>query len=163
MNRESLEEIAFQRTTLDADVIESLSYEQLRELLHMRPTDPIDPAKPRKQRPIKPRAVAIKLDRVDFVESRSGKLVRRETYTDGSIVYVRCGERVQFEGRTVSASIVLHWVRTGERVTRAPRAVKPFRAVVREGDKVKHLGRFATREERDAAVIMYRLGKSPSN
>lgn len=160
MNRESLEELAFERTTLEADVIYALSYEQLRELLNMPPAKPVDA--PRKQRAIKPKIMALKVDRVDFVESKSGRLVRKETFTDGSIGYVRCGERVQWEGRTVSASIVLHWLRTGERVRRVPRTVKPFRAVVREGDKVKHLGRFATREERDAAVLSYRLGFAPS-
>jgi len=162
MNREALEELAFKRTRIDADTIYALSYDQLRELLKLPPKDLNAPPKPRKPRELKPRVIAPKLARVDYVESKSNQLVRKETFTDESIAYVRCGERVQWEGRTVSASIVLHWLRTGERVTRVPRTVKAFRAVVCEGDKVKHLGRFATREERDAAVLSYRLGFVPS-
>lgn len=162
MNRDAMLELAYQRTQLDADMLDSLTHEQLRDLLHIPSDEPIEAPKPKKQRPKTIRSFRPKVERVDFVESNSGKLMRRETYTNGSIAFIRCGERIQFEGHTVSASIVLHWVRTGERVTRAPRAVKSFRAVVREGAKVKHLGRFATREERDAAVLMYRLGKTPS-
>lgn len=158
MSREALIELAYKRTTLDGDVIDSLTDDQLRTLCGLR-TAAEAAAKPRKQRAKMIRLPRPKVERVDYVESRSGNLVRREKYSDQSVAYVRCGERVQFEGRTVSASIVLHWVRTGERVTRAPRAVKSFRAVVREGAKVKHLGRFATREERDAALLAYRLGK----
>jgi len=74
------------------------------------------------------------------------------------VVRVHCGERVQWRGRTVSASIVLHWLRSGEIVARVPREAKPFRAVVRVGGKVKHLGRFATEAERDTAVFSFRLG-----
>lgn len=159
MNHEDMLELAYQRTELDADVLDALTYDQLRELLRMPPKDLNAPPKPRKPRIIKPRVIAPRLESFDYVESKSGNLVRRETYSDQSVVYVRCGERVQFEGKTVSASIVLHWLRTGERVTRVPRPVKPYRAVVREGIRIVHLGRFATREERDAAVLMHRLGK----
>lgn len=164
MNREALLELAYQRTELDGDVLDLLTDDQLGELLGSnsnKPEESVDLVKPLDQTP-KPKLQTLNRISFEYVESKSGKLVRRENYSNGSVVYVRCGERVQFNGRTVSASIVLHWVRTGELVARAPRPVKAFRAVVREGAKVKHLGRFATREERDAAVFAFRLGFVPS-
>jgi hypothetical protein len=41
------------------------------------------------------------------------------------------------------------------------RRAKRYRARVRESDRLVHLGYFATREERDAAVFAYRLGITP--
>ena len=163
MNREALLELAFERSTLDADVIDSLTDDQLRELCGFRDREDESPDVPkkRKRRPIKPRAIVPKIEDMDYIE-RDGTLFKRLEYSNGQVMHVKCGNRVQFDKQTVSASIVLHWLRTGERVARVPVEVKVYRAVVREGNKVKHLGRFATREERDAVIVNYRLGFAPS-
>jgi hypothetical protein len=157
MNRESLIELVYQRTDLDADVIERLTNNELREVLRMPPIDYDAPPPERKRRAIRPRAVPPKLVSFEFIDG-DGVLLRRENFNNDTVANVKCGKRVQFEGRTVSASIVLHYLRTGERVARVPREVKLFRAVVRVGGKVKHLGRFATEAERDTAVFSFRLG-----
>jgi hypothetical protein len=169
MNREALIELAFQQTTLDGDVIDGLTDTQLLELLGLQPVepvapvDPIKPAKPRKRRARKQYVKAPKIERVDFVIGKDGSLVRKMTLSDESITYVRCGERVTYEGKQVSASIVLHWLKTGEWVDRAPKIAKPFRAVIREGRTVKHIGRYATEEERNSALVNYHLGFVPNN
>lgn len=152
MNRESLIERAYAKTDLDFNQLESLTDSQLRELLDLSKPDDA-PVKP------KPRAIRAELIGFEFVE-HEGALFRLETWCTGSIeqrVRVRCGATVRFQDKTVSSSIVLHWLKTGELVKRVPRARKQFQAAVRVGDKVKHLGRFATREERDAAILTYRL------
>ena len=165
MNREALIELAFQQTELDGDVIDGLSDSQLLELLGLQPVAPVEPskpAKPRKLRVRKPYVVAPKIERVEFVIGKGGALVRKMTLSDESITYVRCGERVTYEGKQVSTSKVLHWLKTGEWVDRAPKVAKPFRAVVREGRTVKHIGRYATEEERNSALVNYHLGFTPN-
>jgi len=92
----------------------------------------------------------------------------RHFASDGSVtsrdIFVPVGSRLMWRGRVVSASIVLHWLRTGEVVARVPRAdKKPFRAIVRDGAKTKHIGYFATEGERDAAILNYRLNKTIAN
>jgi hypothetical protein len=157
MNRESLVELVYERTELDANVIDDLTENQMRDILGLNNPEPDAPPRERKRRPIHARAVVPKLLSFEFAEYR-GALVRMETFNNGDVVRVHCGDRVQWRGRTVSAGIVLHWLRTGETVARVPRKPKPFRAVVRVGGKVKHLGRFATEAERDAARFAFRLG-----
>ena len=138
---------------VDFDAINSLSSTVLRSLMK--------PAKIEQTRP--------ELINSSFVEI-DGKLKRRDLW----IMYksnnepfeferfIPCANQVKWNGRIVSASIVLHWVRTGELVKRAPRAnPKPFRAVVRVGATVKHLGYFATEAERDGAMFMHKLQNSP--
>lgn len=162
MNREALIELAFQQTELDGDVIDGLTDTQLLELLGLQPVEPSKPAKPRKRRARKQYVAAPKIERVEFVIGKGGALVRKMTLSDESITYVRCGERVTFQGKQVSASIMLHWLKTGDWVDRAPRTAKPFRAVVREGRTVKHIGRYATEEERNSALVNYHLGFVPN-
>ncbi len=162
MDRAQLIDLAFDNTTLDGDVIDGLTDDQLRELLNLQDINPARPDKPRKQRTRKPLVIHPTIERVDYVIGKGDTLVRKFTFTDESITYVRCGERVTFEGKQVSASIVLHWLKTGEWVTRTPRVAKPYRAVIREGRTVKHLGRFATKEERDAAIVNHKLGFVPT-
>ena len=171
MNREALIELAFQQTELDGDVIDGLTDTQLLELLGLQPAEPVapvapvepsKPAKPRKRRARKQYVKAPKIERADFVIGKGETLVRKMTLSDESITYVRCGERVTFQGKQVSASIMLHWLKTGDWVDRAPRTAKPFRAVVREGRTVKHIGRYATEEERNSALVNYHLGFVPN-
>ena len=159
MNRETMLEQAYAKTTLDFDQLELLTNSQLRELLGLD-NEPAKPEKPKQQinfaKSSKPKPLMIGYE---FTE-HDGALYRIETWQNGTIeqrVCVKCPQTVKFNGRSVSASIVLHWLRTGEIVKRVPRARKTWQAAVREGAKIIHLGRFATREERDAAVLTYRL------
>jgi hypothetical protein len=71
-----------------------------------------------------------------------------------------CGDRVRFDGRTYRAAIVAHYLKTGELVNRAPRAAKAprYKAQLRVGARVLHIGYFATAAERDAAVFAHRIG-----
>jgi hypothetical protein len=108
----------------------------------------------------------------DNLEVREDKLVRVERWNvpvpnetlTGEVLALReyvkpCGARVMWEGRLISASILRHFIETGEWVTRAPKGErKPFRAQVRQGEKLVHLGYFATREERDATIFAFKLG-----
>jgi hypothetical protein len=160
MQRDDMIERLYAKTDLDFDQIESLTDAQMREMLGLT-VEPVKPEKP--VRDVREVALVVKpvMTGFEFVE-HEGALHRVETWMQGSIeqrVRVRCGATVRFQDRTVSASIVLHWLRTGELVKRVPRERKAWQAAIREGAKVKHLGRFATREERDAAVLMYRLSK----
>lgn len=75
-----------------------------------------------------------------------------------------CGDRVRFGPKTYRAAVVAHYLKTGEMVNRAPRA-KPaprYKAQVRDGRRVVHLGYFATAEEREAAIFAYKLGIYPN-
>jgi hypothetical protein len=94
------------------------------------------------------------------------EVVRKDNtrYTRESEHLVPCGGRVRFNGRVYSAAVVSHYLRTGELVDRVPRA-KPaprFKAQIRVGRRVVHIGYFDTQEERDAAVFAYRLGIVPT-
>lgn len=165
MNREQMEDAIYAKTKLDMDMIESLTDSQLREMLGLN--DSVETVEPKptikRGRPLRKRSIAVERSGFEYVE-HEGKLHRLEHFTFGSSVRVACGDRVQFEGRTVSASIVLHWLRTGEIVKRVPR-VRKIKAAIRFGDRVIHLGRFVTVEDAEAAKIAAKfrisLGLSP--
>jgi hypothetical protein len=163
MQREDMIERLYSKTNLDFDMIEGFTDAQLREMLGLN-AESVKPAKPaRNVREVEPIVKPV-MTGFEFVE-HDGALYRVETWQHGSIeqrVRLRCGTTVRFQDRAVSASIVLHWLRTGDLVKRVPRERKTWQAAIRVDGKVKHLGRFATREERDAAVLMYRLGFTPS-
>ena len=59
-----------------------------------------------------------------------------------------------------AASILRHFLTTGEWVKRVPAPVR-YRARVRTPEGLMHLGYFATQEERNAAIFAYRLGIFP--
>lgn len=155
----------------DLEVIDAMPDSKLREILGIpEPAPIVEPLerKPRQKNPRirKPERVAVEL------VARDGCLMRRESWrtfaADGSATirdeFIPCGARVVWRGRVVSSSIVLHYLQTGQIVSRVARAEKkPYRAVVRDGSRVRHLGYFATAEERDAAVLMYRLNQTISN
>ncbi len=158
MNREELEDAVYEMTGQDMDLIESLTDAELREIL--RPRESV------KQKPRVKKAAIVKpveTCSIEYVE-HEGALHKIERYTFRPSVRVACGDRVQFEGRTVSASIVLHWLRTGEIVKRVPR-VRKIKAAIRHNGRVIHLGRFETREAvqaaKDAAKFRLSLGLSP--
>jgi hypothetical protein len=171
MTRQQLEDLVYAETGADFDLIENMTDAQLRDILEPSTTaTPATPApvaaKPSttatpatKAKPAPP----VLLD-AELIE-HNGHLCRRLTYSHGPACIVRTGERVQFEGRTVSAALVLHYLRTGERVARLPRAIKAHRAVIRHNGRVVHLGRFATEAEavaaRDAARLRVSLGLNP--
>jgi len=163
MQRDNMIERLYAKTDLDFDQIERLTDAQLREMLGLT-IESVKPEQPAKLARVVAPVLKPVMTGFEFVE-HEGALHRIETWTHGLIeqrVRVRCGATVRFEGRAVSASIVLHWLRTGDLVKRVPRERKTWQAAIRVDGKVKHLGRFATREERDAAVLMYRLGFVPS-
>ena len=163
MNREQLEDAVYAKyDKLDMSDIESLTDNQLHEMLgHTKRAEPEDPVK--KGRSVKIHKAAIEKLGFDYVE-HLGRLHRVEHFSAGASVRVLCGKRVQFEGRMVAASIVLHWLRTGELVKRVPRVPK-IKAAIRVGKRVFHLGRFETREElqaaKDAAKFRILMGLPP--
>jgi hypothetical protein len=171
LNREQLEDLAYEKTGADFDLIENMTDAQLRDILEPSTTaTPATPA-PVAAKPsttatpaTKPKPAPPVLLDAELIE-HNGHLCRRLTYSHGPACIVRTGERVQFEGRTVSAALVLHYLRTGERVARLPRAIKAHRAVIRHNGRVIHLGRFATEAEavaaRDAARLRVSLGLNP--
>jgi hypothetical protein len=155
MTRQQLEDLVYAETGADFDLIENMTDAQLRDILEPSTTaTPATKAKP---------APPVLLD-AELIE-HNGHLCRRLTYSHGPACIVRTGERVQFEGRTVSAALVLHYLRTGERVARLPRVVKRHQAAIRHNGRVIHLGRFATEAEavaaRDAARLRVSLGLNP--
>lgn len=158
MNREEMEDAVYEMTGQDMDLIESLTDAELLEILR--------PREAAKQKPqVKNVAIVkpVETCSTEYVE-HEGALHKIERYTFRPSIRVACGDRVQFEGRTVSASIVLHWLRTGEMVKRVPR-VKKIKAAIRVGGRVVHLGRFDSREAveaaKDAAKFRISLGLSP--
>lgn len=134
---------------------------------------PVEQVKPKPEPVERSRERAPRVKRVESVKlaesfvEKNGKLYRREVWTSFDMLGneaertldIPCGQRVRWEGRLVSASIVLHWLRTGDVVKRLPRDdAKPYRARIRSGGRLVHLGYFATAEERDAAIFSFKLG-----
>ena len=170
LNRQALEDAVYAAfPDLGMDDIEQMETDKLEWLLELkqqrrtipRPKD-APPEKPRK----KPATLWEKTGAA--YEVRDGALVHVETWRvtneAGETVreYVQqCGERVWYEGRMVAASILRHFLTTGEWVKRVPKPHR-IRAVVRDGARVVHLGYFATQEERNAAIFAYRLGIFPN-
>lgn len=112
-----------------------------------------------------PRVYKYRLIHSDYIE-RQGKLMRVEHWSNGSRTEAReveCASRVRWRGRVVSASIVLHHLRTGELVDRVPKptGLKPYRAVVRVGERTQHLGYYASQSERDQAVADFKKNLYP--
>jgi hypothetical protein len=167
MTLDQLQEAVYNLTGADFDLIECMTEAQLRDMLEpSTPSTTATPAprppKPSAQRVAKP-APPVLLD--SELIDHNGHLCRRLTYSHGPACIVRTGERVQFEGRTVSAALVLHYLRTGERVARLPRVAKTHQAAIRHNGRVLHLGRFASKAEavaaRDAARLRVSLGLNP--
>ena len=160
MTREEMIESVYAKTDLDFDQIEALNNSQLMDLLGLKAEEEYF-AKPENViKAAKPLKIIHKPKMTGYVfQEQQGALYRVETWMTGDIEQtyrVRCGNNVKFEGRTVSAGIVLHWLRTGDLVKRLPKPRK-IKAAIRVGDKVKHLGYFSTREECEAAILMYKL------
>lgn len=171
--REQLEDVVFDAyPTLDMDVIESMPVEELRHLLDRLKPEQLEQVEEPKQSPVKRSSVKVEPQTLEdaFVVS-NGRLMRRMVtrHTLGQFVsetvhLAPTGERVSFAGRTYRATHLMHYLKTGQWVLRIDKRVnvKRHKAQVRVGARVLHLGYFASQEERDAAVLSYRLGITPS-
>lgn len=165
------------------DWYEMTEEEQRRELQQLEPAPPVAVVKrepkPRKLKPIKKAAPAQQIKPRTIEEAFAlvnGQLMRRraalvEVVQKDDTRYVRkverlipCGDRVRFGDRVLLSKVVAHYLKTGEMLDRAPRD-KPaprYKAQVRDGARVVHLGYFASEAEREAAIFAYRLGITPS-
>lgn len=171
--RHQLEDAVFDAyPTLDMDVIESMPIEELRYLLNKIKPEQLEQVEEPKQSPIKRVSVKVEAQTLEdaFVVS-NGRLMRRMVtqhtlgqFTSETVHFAPTGERVSFAGRVYRATHLMHYLTTGEWVLRIDKrvSVKRYKAQVRVGARVLHLGYFATVEERDAAVFAYRLGITPS-
>ena len=171
-NREALEDAVYATfPDLGMDDIERMETDKLQWMLEVRQGKRKDPAaltEKKQGRPRKRPSIVVWEKTGAAYEVRDGALVHVETWRTsneaGETVreYVTvCGERVSYDGRIVSASILRHFLTTGEWVKRVPKP-RRIRAVVRDGARVVHLGYFATQEERNAAIFAYRLGIFPN-
>jgi hypothetical protein len=179
MNRESREQledaVSDAYPTVDMSVIESFSDEELHHLLSK--VDAVEQVKPDKPVRVKEQVIKPTIERVDgltledsFIVSE-GRLMRRVVvrqsvgqFASETIHLEPLGERVRFAGRVYRVSHLIHYFQTGDwikRVTKVKKAPR-FKAQLRDGARVLHLGYFATEGERDAAVFAYRLGLTPS-
>jgi hypothetical protein len=155
-----------------ADWLESLTNQELLEILqeNEEPEKPKPIKRPKPEEPKKPLVIQPRTMREAFLLV-DGRLMRRTVamvqemdrngkYWKQVEHLVLCGERAKWNGRTYYSSIVMHYLKTGELVSRVPNEpVAPrYRARVRNNGKLVHLGYFASLEERDAAVFAYNLG-----
>lgn len=154
---------------IDFDIIDMMPDTKLREILGIPEAQPV--RKNKRGRTPKPLIRKPHCVESEFIEL-NGQLMRREVWRRYSfdnrfvdeIYKVPCAASVLWEGRRVSAGVVLHWLRTGEKLPRLTKQRKPYRARVRgAGGALVHLGYFASSEERDAAILNYRLNKTIAN
>jgi hypothetical protein len=156
VNREKLEDAVWSLDTIrssgiEFDAIQSLTTAQLRGMLAT--VDNVDDVPIKRIKPTR-RVLKEHWSKVsDTIELIDGELCTVQVWTSSygrsKQHNIKCGNRVVFEGCTMSTSIVRHYLLTGERVQRVPKPVK-FRAVVRVGSRTVHLGYFDSEAERDA-------------
>lgn len=163
--REALEDKVYDLyPELDMTDIQRMTDNQLMELVNLnRSSDRSLPDQPKPLKPVKP--IAAKWIKVysDF-EIRNDQLVLVETWRKNGIDHEKiepCKNRVTYKGKQVSASILKHYLLTGEWIKRIPKPMKPFKAVVYSNGKALHLGYFATLEQKDAAIFAFKLGIVP--
>lgn len=171
-NREALEEAVYDAfPSLDMSDIEKMETDKLEWMLEVRQGKRKDPAAMTQKkigRPRKQQSGVVWEKASSGYEVRNGALVHVEHWHTSNEAgqsareYVTvCGERVSYDGHIVASSRLKHFLETGQWVKRVPAPVR-YRARVRTPEGLLHLGYFATREERDAAVFAYRLGISPN-
>jgi len=146
---------------LDMTDIQRMSDEQLTNLINLsRPSSRsmVDQPKPAKvARAAKPQWQKVSAN----YEVRDGQLCMVEQWRKNGIVSEKiepCKPRVTYEGKQVSASILMHYLTTGEWVKRLVKPAKPYKAVAYVNNKTVHLGYFATLEQKDAAIFAFKLG-----
>ena len=163
--REALEDKVYDlHAELDMTDIQRMSDVQLMELINLtRPnmrslSDQSNLAK--RAKPV--RAAKPQWQKVSAAyEVRDGQLCMIEQWRKNGIISEKiepCKPRVTYDGKQVSASILMHYLNTGEWIKRVTKPAKPFKAVVYTNGKTAHLGYFATLEQRDAAIFAFKLG-----
>jgi hypothetical protein len=163
-NRQALEDAVFDLySDLEMREIERMPNDKLEWLLELKQGKRTIP-RPKDAAPKKPETIWEKQSAA--YEVRDGALVHVEKWRISNKAgqtmreYVhQCGERVWYEGRSVAASILRHFLITGQWVKRVPKP-RRIRAVVRDGKRVVHLGYFASEVEREAAVSGYKFQQS---
>ena len=163
--REALEDKVYDlHAELDMTDIQRMSDAQLMELINLsRPNNRsmVDQPKPAKVARAA-RVTIAKWQKVSAAhEVRDGQLCMVEQWRKNGIVSEKiepCKPRVTYEGRQVSASILMHYLTTGEWVKRLVKPAKPYKAVAYVNGKTVHLGYFATLEQKDAAIFAFKLG-----
>jgi hypothetical protein len=172
INREALEDAVYDYyPDLDMSQIEKMETGKLEWLIDIKHGKHVVPGSKPKTETIevakvkKPKKICEKIS--STYEIRNGELMHVETWRTVDLsgqttreYLQQPGARVSYDGRMVSASLLKHYLLTGEWVKRVPKPRKAYKAQVRKGHKVVYLGRFATIEERDGAVFAYNLGIS---
>lgn len=169
-SKQALEDVVFDLyPSLDMVDIEHMDEQTLHFMIEARRDNQsvLVPQKPRRAKIIKkpkPRWEKISVTH----EVREGVLLQVDKWrmmdTDGPRFqeYTRpCGVQVRHDGRLMSASILRHFLITGDWVKRVPKPNR-YRAVIRIGARVIHLGYYPSKDERDAAVGLAKLGIFPS-
>jgi hypothetical protein len=160
--RETLEDKVYElHAELDMTDIQRMSNDQLTNLINLSRPDNrnlVDQHKPVKvARAAKPQWQKVSAT----YEVRDGQLVLVEQWRKNGIVSEKielCKPRVTYEGKQVSASILMHYLRTGEWIKRVVKPSKPFKAVAYANGKTVHIGYFATIEQKEAAIFAFKLG-----
>jgi len=157
--RETLEDKVYDLyPELDMTDIQRMTDNQLMEMVNLKMALRNDQPKPAK--PVKP--IAAKWLKVySGFEVRDDQLVLVETWRKNGIDHEKiepCKNRVTYEGKQVSASILKHYLSTGEWIKRVAKPSKPFKAVVYSNGKTIHLGYFATVEQKESAIFAFKLG-----
>jgi len=171
-NRQAIEDAVYDAfPAMDMSEIERMDTDKLEWLLEVRQgkrKDPVAITDQKLGRPRKQKTGVVWSKIGAGYELRDGVLVYVEHWRtsneagDAVREYVTaCGDRVSYDGRTVAASRLKHFLQTGEWVKRVPAPTR-YRARVRTTGGLIHIGYFATREERDAAVFAYKLGIFPN-
>lgn len=174
--REQLEDAVFDAyPSIDMDVIESFTVQELRHLLAKLKPEVIEPkqvAHEPKQSAVKPMSVKVEPQTLaDAFTVSNGRLMRRIVtrqtlgqFSTDIVHLAPTGEQARFAGRTYRTSHILHWLQTGQWVLRINKVkrVQRYRARVYTPNGLVHLGYFASQSERDAAVFEHKLGITPS-
>lgn len=125
-----------------------------------------------RQRKKKEKRTREKLAYVGF-EVIDGKLYRVEYWTKGGVFNIAtnerrppilCGKRVTYKGESRTTALVIHEILTGERLDRQPRervVHKRYQARTTIDGIQRHLGCYATPEERDEVQAMAKIGIFP--
>ena len=164
--REALEDKVYDLyPELDMGDIQRMSDAQLTNLVNLtRPNNRSLPDQPKQAKQSKPaRAAKPQWRKVSAAyEIRDNQLMFVEQWRKNGIVSEKielCKPRVTYEGKQISASILMHYLTTGEWIKRVTKPAKPYKAVVyTNGKKVVHLGYFATVDQKDAAIFAFKLG-----
>ena len=163
--REALEDKVYDLySELDMGDIQRMTDEQLTNLVNLtRPNNRSLPDQPKQVKQSKLARVTIaRWQKVSAAyEVRDGQLFMIEQWRKNGIISEKvepCKSRVTYDGKQVSASILRHYLITGEWIKRLVKPAKPFKAVVYANGKTVHLGYFATLEQKDAAIFAFKLG-----